>query len=177
MWSRWLDSARGFEKRICHHFSQGSCSINPKRYDSDVFDFPQNSGWFGNCGHCVGGGERPADLLCWIWVTTNPPLHTSLVCTSFLEYLSTHMIMWWDQFQWKLTSVSKKADRKSVRSTCWPPIGLTFAIFDLVLIELCPDLAPKVYVCPPNFVLDHDWLAIPKVTTVCRVSLLKSAQI
>ena len=29
----------------------------------------------------------------------------------------------------------------------------------------------KVYVCPPDFVLDHDWLAIPKVTTVCRVSL------
>ena len=29
----------------------------------------------------------------------------------------------------------------------------------------------KVYVCPPDFVLDHDWLAIPKVTTVCRVIL------
>ena len=171
MWSRWLDSARGFEKRICHHFSQGSCWINPKRYDSDVFDFPQKSGWFGNCGHCVGGGERPANILCWIWVTTTPP-------RSCEPIWNTYQPIWWcDGIRRKLTSISKKADRKSVRSTCWPPIGLIFAIFDLVLIEPCLDLAPKVYKCPPNFVLDHDWLAIPKVTTVCRVSLLKMGQI
>ena len=170
MWSRWLDSARGFEKRICHHFSQGSCWINPKRYDSDVFDFPQNSGWFGNCGHCVGGGERPADLLCWIWVTTTPHEHVNQFGILINPYDNVMEAQ-------KFTQISEKADRKSVRSTCWPPIGLIFAIFDLVLIEPCLDLAPKVYKCPPNFVLDHDWLAIPKVTTVCRVSLLKMGQI
>ena len=77
MWSRWLESARGFEKRICHHFSQGSCYIKSILKDSVVLNFPQNSGWFGNCGHCVGGGERPADLLCWIWVTTTPHEHVN----------------------------------------------------------------------------------------------------
>ena len=172
MWSRWLDSARGFEKRICHHFSQGSCYIKSTLKDSDVFKFPQNSGWFGNCGHCVGGGERPANLLCWIWVTTTPHEHVNQFGILINPY--DNMM---GSVPMKININHQKGRPEISTLHLLASNWLIFTIFDPVLIGPCLDLAPKVYVCPPNFVLDHDWLAIPKVTTVCRVSLLKSAQI
>ena len=82
---------------------------------------------------------------------------------------------------WVLKTNHKICQKRLTGNLYAPPVGLQLVRNSTLSVPLPIPLKLKaclsvpvnwkVYVCPPDFVLDHDWLAIPKVTTVCRVSL------
>ena len=135
--------------------------------------------WCGKHGHCLGWGQRPADLLHWIWVKRSP----QRICLEELNHDFIQLKSEWIKTNHQICYKKGWLEVYTLPLSAfnwYELLNSSFKIkFFIRLIKICRFacltvcsymyMNCKVYVCPPNFVLDHDWLAIPKVKTICRV--------